>query len=68
MEDLKEALRRALEQGDAFEESLQQKIDQMAAEGKLDELIEKLIERMERDRFRRPRDRWVGRRPMRGLR
>jgi Ca-activated chloride channel family protein len=51
MEDLREALRRALEQGDAFDESLQQKIDQMAAEGKLDELIEKLIDRLERENY-----------------
>ncbi len=51
MDDLREALRRALEQGDAFDESLQQKIDQMAAEGKLDELIEKLIDRMERENY-----------------
>src|SRR3984885_12798497 len=51
MEDLKEALRRALEQGDAFDEKLQQKIDQMAAEGKMDELIEKLIDRMERENY-----------------
>jgi Ca-activated chloride channel family protein len=51
MEDLKDALRRALEQGDAFDESLQQKIDQMAAEGKLDELIEKLIDRLERENY-----------------
>jgi len=33
MDDLREALRRALEQGDAFDESLQQKIDQMTADG-----------------------------------
>ncbi|HEX4038042.1 MAG TPA: VWA domain-containing protein [Acidobacteriaceae bacterium] len=51
MDDLHEALRRALEQGDGFDESLQQKIDQMAAEGKLDELIDKLIQRMERENY-----------------
>ena len=51
MDDLREALRRALEQGDAFDESIQQKIDQLAAEGKLDELIEKLIDRMERENY-----------------
>jgi Ca-activated chloride channel family protein len=51
MEDLKEALRRALEQGDAFDENLQQKIDELAAEGKLDELIEKLIDRLERGNY-----------------
>ena len=51
MEDLREALRRALEQGDAFDESIQQKIDAMAAEGKLDELIDKLINRLERENY-----------------
>ena len=51
MEDLREALRRALEQGDAFDESIQQKIDEMAAEGKLDELIDKLMQRMERENY-----------------
>ena len=49
MSDLKEALRRALEAGDAFDQDLQDKIDEMAADGKLDELIDQLIERMERE-------------------
>ena len=30
---------------------MQQKLDQMSAEGKLDELIEKLIERMEQENY-----------------
>ncbi|HTV82557.1 MAG TPA: VWA domain-containing protein [Acidobacteriaceae bacterium] len=51
MEDLREALRRALEQGGTFDDALQQKIDQMAAEGRLDELIDKLIQRMERENY-----------------
>jgi Ca-activated chloride channel family protein len=51
MDDLREALRRALEQGDAFDESMQPKIDQMAAEGRLDELIDKLISRMESENY-----------------
>jgi Ca-activated chloride channel homolog len=51
MEDLREAVRRALEQGDAFDNALQQKIDQMSAEGKLDELIDKLIQRMDRENY-----------------
>ncbi len=51
MQDLREALRRALEQGDAFDDELQQKIDQMTAEGRLDELIDKLIERMEQENY-----------------
>jgi Ca-activated chloride channel homolog len=49
--DLKEALRRALEAGDLFDENIQQKIDEMSADGKLDELIEKLMERMERENY-----------------
>ena len=51
MDDLREALRRALEQGDAFDENMQPKIDQMAAEGRLDELIDKLISRMESENY-----------------
>jgi Ca-activated chloride channel family protein len=59
MADLKEALRQALEAGDLFDEAMQQKIDEMAAEGKLDELVEKLIERMEQENYlsmQQPRD------------
>jgi Ca-activated chloride channel family protein len=59
MEDLKEALRQALEAGDLFDESVQQKIDELSAEGKLDELIEKLMDRMEQENYlnmQQPRD------------
>jgi Ca-activated chloride channel homolog len=59
MSDLKEALRRALEAGDTFDENLQEKIDELAAEGKLDELIDQLIERMEQENYlnmQQPRD------------
>ena len=59
MSDLKEALRRALESGDAFDQDLQEKIDEMAADGKLDELIDQLIERMEQENYlnmQQPRD------------
>src|SRR5277367_134666 len=59
MNDLKEALRQALEAGDLFDEDLQQKIDEMSAEGKLDELIDQLIERMEQENYlnmQSPRD------------
>ena len=51
MSDLKEALRRALEDGDAFDQDLQEKIDEMAADGKLDELIEQLMDRMEQENY-----------------
>jgi Ca-activated chloride channel family protein len=51
LDDLRQALRRALENSSAFDESLREKLDQLMAEGKLDQLIEKLIERMEQENF-----------------
>jgi Ca-activated chloride channel family protein len=49
LDDLREALRWALENPDLFDESLQQKLEEMEAEGTIDELIEKLIQRMEQE-------------------
>jgi Ca-activated chloride channel family protein len=51
LESLREALRRILESGEFFDGEMQQKIDQLAAEGKLDELIEKLMQRMEQQSY-----------------
>src|ERR1700744_5968209 len=51
MENLREALRQALEAGDLFDQDMQQRIDEMAENGQLDELIEKLIERMEQENY-----------------
>ena len=51
LEDLKEALRRALEDGDFFDRNLREQLDQMAAQGKLEALIDKLIERMEQANY-----------------
>jgi Ca-activated chloride channel homolog len=51
MENLREALRQALENGDLFESEMQQRIDQMIQNGQLDQLIEKLIERMEQENY-----------------
>jgi Ca-activated chloride channel family protein len=51
LDDLREALRRVLEQGDFLDESMRQKIQQLSTEGNLDELIEKLMERMERENY-----------------
>jgi len=42
MENLREALRQALEAGDLFDQDMQQRIDEMAENGQLDELIEQL--------------------------
>jgi Ca-activated chloride channel family protein len=51
LDDLREALRRLLEEGDFFDEDTQRQLKQMAAEGTLDELIDKLIERMQQENY-----------------
>ena len=51
LEDLREALRRLLQSGELFDQETQQKIDQMVAEGTLDELIDKLIQRMQQENY-----------------
>jgi Ca-activated chloride channel family protein len=59
MDALREALRQALESGELFDERMQQKIDELAAENQLDELIEQIIQRMEQENYisvERPRE------------
>jgi Ca-activated chloride channel homolog len=51
LDDLREALRRILEESDFFDEDTQRQLKQMAAEGTLDELIDKLIERMQQENY-----------------
>ena len=51
LDALRQLLRWVLENGDFFDESMRQKLDGLKAEGKLDELIDKLIERMEQENF-----------------
>ncbi len=51
LDDLREALRRILESGEFFDEDTQRQIDQMSAAGQLDELIDKLIERMQQESY-----------------
>jgi Ca-activated chloride channel family protein len=51
LDDLREALRRALESGDLFDEAMQQKLDQLSGEEKLDDLIERLIDRLEQENY-----------------
>jgi Ca-activated chloride channel family protein len=51
LDDLREALRRILESGDFFEQDIREQLDRMAADGSLDELIDRLIERMERENY-----------------
>jgi Ca-activated chloride channel family protein len=51
MDALRDALKRALESGELFDGNMQDQIDQMSADGKLDELIDELIQRMEQENF-----------------
>jgi Ca-activated chloride channel homolog len=51
LDDLREALRRVLEHGDFLDESLRQRIKQLAEQGNLDELIEKLMQRMQQENY-----------------
>ncbi|WP_446745809.1 vWA domain-containing protein [Silvibacterium acidisoli] len=51
LDDLREALRRALESGNLFDEQMQDAIDAMSEDGKLDELIDKILERMENENY-----------------
>jgi len=51
LDSLREALRRILQSGQFLNEEMQEKIDQMAADGSLDEFIDKLIERMQQESY-----------------
>jgi len=51
MDALRDALKRALESGDLFDQRTQEQIDEMIAKGKLDELIEQLMQRMEQENY-----------------
>ncbi|HEV2397514.1 MAG TPA: VWA domain-containing protein [Candidatus Sulfotelmatobacter sp.] len=51
LEELKRAIEEALMNGEMFDENLREQIEQMAAEGQLDQLIEQLIERMQQEDY-----------------
>ena len=51
MEELRQAMEQALLDGEIGDESLREQIQQMLADGGLDELIEKLIERMQQEEY-----------------
>ena len=51
LDDLREALRQLLESGDMFDDRIREQLEQMGEQGKLDELIDKLIKRMERENY-----------------
>jgi Ca-activated chloride channel homolog len=51
LDDLRRAIEQALMDGDLFDEEMRERLQQMAMEGELDELIEKLIERMQQEDY-----------------
>ena len=51
LEELRRAIEQALLDGDLIDEEMRERLQQMQMEGKLDELIEKLIERMQQEDF-----------------
>jgi len=51
LEELKRAIEQALLNGELFDEEMQQQIEQMQMEGKLDELIEQIIQRMQQENY-----------------
>ncbi len=51
LDDLKRAIEQALMDGDAFDDDMRERLQQMAMDGELDELIEKLIQRMQQEDY-----------------
>jgi Ca-activated chloride channel family protein len=51
LDELRRALEQALMEGDQFDEEMRERLQQMAAEGELDDLIEKLIQRMQQEDY-----------------
>ncbi len=51
LDELKRAIEQALLNGEMFDENLREQIEQMQMDGQLDELIEKLIERMQQEDY-----------------
>ena len=51
LDELKRAIEQALMNGEVFDENLREQIEQMQMDGKLDELIEQLIERMQQEDY-----------------
>src|SRR5215471_18981980 len=51
LDALKRAIEQALLNGETFDEEMRDRLQQMQMEGELDELIEKLIERMQQEDY-----------------
>jgi Ca-activated chloride channel homolog len=51
LDNLRAAMRQALEYGDLFDEAIQEKISQLTGDGEIDSLIEQLLDRMEQENY-----------------
>ncbi len=51
LDNLREALRQALESAGLFDDATQERLDEMALEGQLEALIEQLLDRMEQENY-----------------
>ena len=51
LDDLRDAIEQALMQGDLLDEQMRQRLQQMQMDGRLEDLIEELIQRMEQEDF-----------------
>ncbi|MHB1796325.1 MAG: vWA domain-containing protein [Acidobacteriaceae bacterium] len=51
LDNLRQAVRQALGDGDVFDDAIQERIDQLAAEGEIEKLIEQLLDRMEQENY-----------------
>jgi Ca-activated chloride channel family protein len=51
LDDLRRAIEQALLDGDLLDEEMRERLQQMQAEGTLDELVERLIERLEKEDY-----------------
>src|ERR1700722_15005525 len=51
MDDLRRAIENALIESDSFDEQMRRQIEQLMMDGKLEELIEQLIERMQQEDY-----------------
>ena len=51
LEDLREALRQLLESGEMFDDRIREQLEQAMQQGKMDELINKLIQRMAQENY-----------------
>ena len=51
MDDLRESIQRALESGELFDQQMQDLLDQIQQDGQMEQLIDKLIQRMEQEDY-----------------